>query len=32
MIPDLARTDDEIMKLFLICLYNYTMGGTDRNQ
>ena len=30
MVPDLARSRDDTRRLYLTCLYNYTMGGTDR--
>ena len=30
MVLDLARSRDDTRWLYLTCLYNYTMGGTDR--
>ena len=30
MVLDLARSRDDTRRLYLTCLYNYTMGGTDR--
>lgn len=30
MVPDVARTKDDTKKPYLVNVYNYSMGGTDR--